>query len=159
MATVASQSGYWKAQGGRSRWATGLHMGVSIPVLSRMSGYMPWSSLRGGEDLPKGVALQWAKWANDPRYLLGDTTIPRERIKYFSAPVLAHTFTDEPPADPTAVDPVVDAYPNVTRLVIDPKDIGIEGTGHVGFFSLQAGPLWDDLVGWFDMHAGADQDA
>ena len=42
--------------------------------LTRLLGYAPgWSGL--GEDLPKGVFLQWVRWVMSPRYLFDDTEL------------------------------------------------------------------------------------
>ena len=46
---------------------------VGRPV-TRLVGYAPgWSGI--GEDLPKGVFLQWARWVMSPRYLFDDPAL------------------------------------------------------------------------------------
>ena len=42
--------------------------------LTRLLGYMPgWAGV--GEDLPKGVFEQWARWVMSPRYLFDDPSL------------------------------------------------------------------------------------
>ncbi|MDP2251512.1 MAG: alpha/beta fold hydrolase, partial [Hydrogenophaga sp.] len=38
------------------------------PVWTRMAGYLPWSRLGMGEDLPIDVYRQWRQWCRFPRY-------------------------------------------------------------------------------------------
>jgi len=95
LVTMSAQSGYWKLQGGNERFKNIIQVNVLIPLLSRLFGYFPWSKLAAGEDLPKGVALEWAKWCQHPNYLLGDTHLPLDRYSEFQAPVLAYSFADD----------------------------------------------------------------
>ena len=45
------------------------HLG--LPAVTKLLGYFPGSRLGFGEDLPAGVATQWASWCRRPRYLVG----------------------------------------------------------------------------------------
>jgi predicted alpha/beta hydrolase len=150
MATIASQSGYWKLIGGKERRRVGRHMRFTVPTMARLSGYMPWSRFGNGEDLPKGVALQWSRWATDPQYLLGDDTLPLDRYADFAAPVLSYTIGDDPWLPTEGDDTMMAAYPNLTERCIDPTDAGVPPIGHVGYFKESSGPLWPDLVAWFN---------
>lgn len=38
------------------------------PMLTRGKGYLPWSWLGMGEDLPLGVYRQWKRWCRYPGY-------------------------------------------------------------------------------------------
>jgi predicted alpha/beta hydrolase len=80
MVTLSSQSGYWRLQGGSQKAVVGFHVYVTLPLLSHLFGYMPWSKLGSAQDLPKGVALEWAKWCRQPRYFLDDKSLPLERF-------------------------------------------------------------------------------
>jgi predicted alpha/beta hydrolase len=42
-----------------------------IPAASALFGFLPMRALTGGEDLPGGVALEWARWCRHPRYAVG----------------------------------------------------------------------------------------
>lgn len=95
MVGVSAQSGYWGVQGGAEKYRARFAVTVMIPVLSRLFGYFPWSRFAAGEDLPAGVALEWARWCRNRDYLLGDATLPLERYDDFAAPILAYSIEDD----------------------------------------------------------------
>jgi predicted alpha/beta hydrolase len=80
MVGVSAQSGYWGVQGGAEKYRARFAVTVLIPVLTRLFGYFPWSRFAAGEDLPAGVALEWARWCRDRNYLLGDETLPLDGL-------------------------------------------------------------------------------
>src|SRR5207237_306016 len=97
---VGSQSGYWRhwpARGKLWMWPT-THIG--LPALAKLLGYFPGSRLGFGEDLPPGVALEWASWCRHPRYLVGAL-----------ARVRAYAITDDAFAPLRAVEALADLYP------------------------------------------------
>ena len=154
--TMSAQSGHWRLQGGEQKWLVMLHAYVGLPLLSHLAGYMPWGRFGGGEDLPRGVALEWARWCRHPDYLLGDAGLPLERYRRFGAPVLAYSFGDDKWGTPRAVDAMMRAYPTVVRRHIEPRDVGLKQIGHVGFFRPESAPLWADSLAWLDALAGQD---
>ncbi|MEX2125679.1 MAG: alpha/beta fold hydrolase [Woeseia sp.] len=147
---VSPQSGHWAVQGGREPIKVRFMMTVLVPLLSRLFGYFPWSRIVRGEDLPKGVALEWARWCKNPNYLLGDKTLPLERYQSFSAPVLAYSIDDDDWGTRRAVDDMMSAYRNVTRRHIGPADYGLERLQHMGFFREGAEPIWREVIEWLD---------
>lgn len=150
MVTISAQSGHWRLQGGEQKLLVGLHVHLTLPLLARALGYMPWSRFGGGEDLPRGVALEWARWCRDRAYLLGDETLPLDRFRRFTAPVLAYSFGDDKWGTPAAVDAMMQAYPNLERRHVEPAAAGLEAIGHVGFFRPAAAALWHDSIRWLD---------
>ncbi|HET6628790.1 MAG TPA: alpha/beta fold hydrolase [Woeseiaceae bacterium] len=150
MVGVSAQSGHWGVQGGREPARVRLIVTVVIPVLSRLCGYFPWSRFARGEDLPKGVALEWARWCRRRNYLLDDPTLPLERYRAFAAPVLAYSIEDDDWGTRRAVDEMMRAYPDVTRRHIAPADYGLERLGHTGFFREGAEPLWREMIEWLE---------
>ena len=110
--TVSAQSGHWALQGGAEKARVLLAVYVMLPVLSRVFGYFPWARFARGEDLPKGVALEWAGWCRHPEYLLGDPSLPLSRYAEFTAPVLAYSVDDDDWGTPRAVDAMMKAYPS-----------------------------------------------
>lgn len=150
MVTFSSQSGYWRMQGGNQKMVVGLHVYATLPIFAHLFGYVPWSKFSSAEDLPKGAALEWAKWCRFPHYFLDDTSLPLERFKQFQAPVLAYSFDDDDWGTPQAVDAMMKAYPNLTRRHVIPADIGVSSLGHFGFFRPKAKALWQDPIGWLE---------
>ena len=150
MVTVSSQSGYWGLQGGEQKLVVAAHVYVTLPLTARMFGYAPWSRFAAGEDLPKGVALQWSAWCRDRRYLGSDSSLPLERFGAFTAPVLAYSFSDDKWGRPKSVDTMMAVYPHVERRHISVERVGLSRIGHLGFFRAESHVLWPDLLEWLD---------
>ena len=147
MVTLSAQSGHWRLQGGEQRFVVALHAYVSLPLLATVIGYMPWSWF-GAEDLPKHAALEWARWCRDPRYLLGDSTLPLDRYPTFSAPILAYSVADDKWGTRRSVDAMMFAYPSVERRHIEPRRYGLQSIGHVGYFRPESESLWAEGTAW-----------
>ena len=150
MVGVSAQSGYWGAQGGSEPAKVRFIVTVAIPLLARIAGYFPWSWFGAGEDLPKGVALEWARWCRDPDYLLGDSGLPLERFGTFDAPVLAYSIDDDDWGTARSVDEMMRAYPNVTRRHLRPGDFDLERLQHMGFFRDGSQVIWQETLDWLD---------
>lgn len=148
MATVSAQTGYWRVQGGRQKWVVGFHTHVTLPVLSRLFGYLPWSRFSAAEDMPRGVALDWAGWCRQPGYLLDDSALPTERFKQFRAPVLAISVDDDEWGMRSNVETMMRNYPNVEWRHVTPAGAGTDSLGHFGFFRPKAQALWGGLADW-----------
>jgi predicted alpha/beta hydrolase len=148
MMTISSQSGHWRLQGAEQKWVVGFHVHVTLPLVANMFGYVPWSRLGSAEDLPKGVALEWSRWCRDPKYLLGDNTLPLERFAGFRAPVLAYSIDDDKWGTRRAIDAMMCAYPNVERRYIDPAHYGLKSLGHLGYFRPAARDAWEEGIAW-----------
>ena len=43
-----------------------------FPPMVALAGYLPWSKLNMGADLPLGVYQEWRKWCKNPTYFFGD---------------------------------------------------------------------------------------
>lgn len=149
---MSAQSGYWGAMPGNEKWRVRFAVTVMIPVLARIFGYLPWSLFASGEDLPKGVALEWARWCRRRNYLLDDSSMPLERYRRFTAPMLSYSIDDDKWGSRHAVDEMMRAYSNVTRRHIMPADYGLPRVGHMGFFRKGSEPIWDEVFEWLDAH-------
>lgn len=147
---VSAQSGHWAVQGGNEPVKVRIIVTVLIPLLARLFGYFPWSRFARGEDLPKGVALEWAGWCRDPDYLLGDATLPLDRYGSFAAPVLAYSVEDDDWGTRRAVDDMMRAYANVTRRHLRPSDYGLARLQHMGYFREGSEPIWQEAIQWLD---------
>lgn len=58
---VGAQSAYWRDFPHPQRWPMALMWHAVLPAVTGLVGYFPARALRLGEDLPRGVALQWAR--------------------------------------------------------------------------------------------------
>ncbi|MBX2796039.1 MAG: alpha/beta fold hydrolase [Myxococcales bacterium] len=152
MVTFCSQSGYWGLQGGSQKAVVAALAYLGGPLLTRVMGYFPWKQL-GGEDLPAGVGQEWMRWCRDPQYLLGDASLPLERYRTFTTPVLAYSFDDDSWGTERSVDTMMAAYPQVERRHVRPSDAGMRRIGHTGAFREGADSLWTDVIHWLDAQA------
>lgn len=144
MVTVAAPSGYWGHYRRPWRYALALLWYGLLPATTRTLGYFPARRLGMGENLPAGVALEWARWCRSPEYL-GDWGGHGE----MKAPILALSFTDDVYAPPAATDALHDHYVNATqtRRYIAPRDVGLKAIGHFGFFREGRVPeLWSETA-------------
>lgn len=149
VATFCAQTGYWRRQAPGERLKTGVFMYGILPPVTRLLGYFPWGRIMGGEDIPRGVALQWARWCRDPNYLFGDDGLGnRSGFERFDAPILAYSFEDDPWGWQESVDWMMEQYTNapVRRKHLDPAATDRESIGHFGFFAPDSEPLWTEML-------------
>ncbi|WNJ19632.1 alpha/beta fold hydrolase [Pontibacter sp. G13] len=138
-----------------THWPRGLRpgfrfvMSTVLPLACRISGYFPGKRLGIFGDIPKGVALDWAKWCRTKGYFLG--TKAGEALGKLQAPVLSISFSDDRYAPYSAVQTLLDAFgsPSKIHRHIDPKSLGQKAVGHFGFFrSSHSETLWPQALEW-----------
>ena len=148
--TIAAQSGYWRhwPRPQRYWYATVWH--VVVPVFTALYGYFPSRLLRFGEELPTGVARQWARWCRSPEYL-GDWS-GHARL---AVPMLALSFADDAYAPAAAVAALHRHYTaaNLTTRHVRPGDVGVTHIGHFGFFKPGVPALWREISAWLSAAA------
>jgi predicted alpha/beta hydrolase len=125
---------------------------VMGPILTRLFGYLRWSFLGMGEDLPLGVYRQWKRWCRYPRYffddpLMADVARDFARVRQ---PIRAASSLDDLWAPPASRDAFMQGYVNAPWRGID-VDPSISTTGridHLGYFRTPARALWDPALEW-----------
>ena len=107
-----------------------------MPLLSAVLDYVPGRLLGIGEDLPSGVARQWARWCCHPDYYMGEHPEAHTRLAAFDRPTLFYSFTDDTFAPEPAVGQLLEHLPSaqLEHRRIDPSDHGGDPIGHFGFF-------------------------
>lgn len=134
-------------------WKVWLQWNVVLPSLVALKGYMPWSLLGMGEDLPFGVYRQWRRWCGYPHYFFDDPAMTHISDVYARVclPLVAANAVDDPWASPKSRDAFVRAFTgaDVSRLDLQPWEPG-KGIGHMGYFRADAIPLWDKLLQWVE---------
>jgi len=125
-----------------------------LPGISRLFGYFPAAALGQGENIPAGVAIEWASWCRDPDYLVGALGA-KEQYARFSAPLRLYWVADDPYAPLAAAEALLELYPRapseLTRVM--PRELGAERIGHFGFFREQfRDTLWRDAADWLERH-------
>ncbi len=124
------------------------------PVTTSALGYLPWSRLMSGEDLPRDVFWQWRRWCGRPHFLLDDDRLPGIRDEYarVTTPMVLSNSTDDRWAPPRSRDAIMTGYANAPWRAADvtPADLGLASIGHMGYFRPDASELWVRAFEWFD---------
>ncbi len=124
------------------------------PVWTRAAGYLPWSRLGLGEDLPLDVYRQWRHWCQFPRYFFDDPHRPElaQAFAQVRVPIVAANATDDAWAPPASRDAFMAGYAQapVQTVTIDTARRGLGAIGHMGYFRPRAQPLWAEVLRWFD---------
>jgi predicted alpha/beta hydrolase len=156
--TVGSQVPYWRnwpsLRGRLFMWTT---MNLMIPGVTRSLGYFP-GRLLGGDSLPRGVALDWARWGRHPDFLVDDAGAPlREHFERYRNPVRLLAIEDDDYAPVPAVRALAPLYgPDAEVRVIKPREHGLRRIGHFGFFRKSTpAVLWDDALDWLRLRLNA----
>lgn len=123
------------------------------PLLTRWKGYLAWSKLGMGEDLPLDVYRQWKGWCRFPHYFFDDPGMTGIGDSYdrVRMPVAAANTLDDLWARPESRDAFMAGYRNadVTAVTIDSQRDGLGAIGHMGYFKAKAQPLWEDALAWY----------
>ena len=161
MLLVGAHSGYWRDYAARARLRMYLLWHVLMPALTLAVGYFPGRKLHLLEDLPAGVALEWANrrrpefWWNvtlpDGTPDVGRIQNAVRRFQEIRAPTLAVRFTDDSFSTEAATLRILRLYPNcpASQMVLGPSDAGGQKIGHFGFFrSRFRATLWPRILEW-----------
>ncbi len=147
---VGAQLGYWRRWPASEQLKLGLTVHALIPGFATALGYVPgWTGL--GEDLPGGVASEWARWCRHPEYLIGYVPEARDHFASLRGPVLAWGFTDDWYAPIPAVDALLEQLrgADVRREIVAPHQVGAKAVGHFGFFRPEhRETLWREAADW-----------
>jgi predicted alpha/beta hydrolase len=123
------------------------------PLVVKFKGYLAWSALGMGEDLPRDLFLQWRRWSQWPRYFFDDPELPglADEFARVRTPIRAINAIDDKWATPASRDAFIQAYRNakLERITIDPGRSGLGPIGHIGYFRPQATRLWQETLDWF----------
>jgi predicted alpha/beta hydrolase len=151
---VGSQSGYWRNWPPLGRSWMWLATHVVLPLGPRLLGYFPSSALGFGEDLPAGVAVEWASWCRHPHYLVGALGAQQAYAR-FRAPLRAYAVADDRFAPARAVEALLELYPSARGEVrrVAPRDVDAKSIGHFGFFRERfRDTLWREAADWLERH-------
>ena len=139
---VGAHTGYYRDYLPRYRAPMAFLWHGVMPLLTRIVGYFPGKVLRLGEDLPSGIALQWAARRTAdlrPESTDSDPARARQMLARYAAislPTLALSFRDDSFATEAGTLRLLGAYPALRAAIrtIDPESVGMEAIGHFGFF-------------------------
>lgn len=125
-----------------------------LPLIVSLKGYMAWSLLGMGDDLPLGVYKDWRRWCQHPHYFFDDPAMEPVTRLYAEVrmPCIFANAIDDPWAPPVSRDAFIKGYRNAAMLTRDlypqhPDD----PIGHMGYFRASATGIWDEMLHWFSM--------
>ncbi|ARU56516.1 hydrolase [Oleiphilus messinensis] len=123
-----------------------------LPALVKWKGYMAWSTLGMGEDLPLGVYQEWKRWCQNPRYFFDDENFKHLKSTYaeVAIPYVAATSTDDLWAPPKSRDAFCEHYVGCDLTLKTLEPLHNQPIGHIGYFRESNHYLWDEMLMWFD---------
>ena len=150
---VASQAAYWKLMASPESYRVYALMNFVGGPLTRALGYAPgWAGI--GEDLPKGVFLQWTQWVNNPRYLFDDKSVTGlANFTQYKGAMRALCFSDDSWATRPAIELLCSGFTSAKPeiITIAPADVGAHKLGHFGFFRADhRDTLWRGAAEWLE---------
>jgi len=158
---VGCQYAYWRDYAPRVRLPYLLRWHAFMPALTSLVGYFPGKRLGWLEDLPKGVALEWA-FRLHPRFHHFYRRLPHasavtegqeleQRMANVPGEILALADADDPYATPAATRRLLDYFTRARRrfVQLDLEQQGLPAMGHFGFFHARyRGNLWAQAIAW-----------
>jgi predicted alpha/beta hydrolase len=147
---IASSTGYWKDMSSPYKWLMPPLWFLFVPLTTFIYGYANAKKIRQGENLPKGVAIQWRNWCINPNYF--DEHFQKSNTSLFfdklRIPLKSIQIKDDPIANEITSNKILKYYKiaNIEIEKISPEQLGVKKIGHTGFFSRQfKDTLWKNL--------------
>lgn len=158
---VGCQYAYWQDYRWLIRVPMWLNWHLIMPLLTWFFGYFPGKTLGWLEDLPAGVAMEWATRVHPvfhKRYHRLPHARPpapkaelEARMSALQAEILAVADARDPFATLTATRRLLDYFPRSERQFarLRPRHLGLPKLGHFGFFHDRfRNTLWADSLRW-----------
>ncbi|ATZ62699.1 alpha/beta fold hydrolase [Acinetobacter bereziniae] len=127
---------------------------IVFPPMVAITGYLPWSKLNMGADLPKGVYQQWRKWCKNPTYFFADPGQQTLHDQYaqVKTPIYAVAALDDDWALPNSRYAFMQHYKNAPMhfINISAEDFGLQQIGHMGYFRKGLEQIWDKMLATFE---------
>ncbi|WP_374663259.1 alpha/beta fold hydrolase [Acinetobacter sp.] len=126
---------------------------IVFPPMVAVTGYLPWSKLNMGADLPIDVYRQWRRWCKNPTYFFADPEQHALKNLYaqVKTPIYAVAALDDDWALPASRQAFMQHYSNAPMQFIDMRasDYGMQAIGHMGYFRKGAEKIWDQALQQF----------
>lgn len=121
---------------------------VAMPLMVAWKGYLNWSLVGMGDDLPLGVYKQWKHWCSLKYFFAADpahTKLVQASLSV-TIPIFAYTADDDSWAPASSREAMLGAaYSNamVRRFDLDTRERG--PIGHIGYFRPEQHKLWFEV--------------
>lgn len=123
---------------------------IIFPPMVAVTGYLPWSKLNMGADLPIGVYQQWRKWCKNPTYFFADPEQHALIAQYaqVKTPIYAVSALDDDWALPNSRHAFMQHYSNAPMqfINISASDYGLKEIGHMGYFRKGSEKIWNEIL-------------
>ena len=146
---VGAQSGYYKFWPIPERWKMLLAWKVVFPVCYSWLGYIPARKLTAIEDLPGGMAMEWARWCLSPRYLFDYVEESNLYFHKVTVPVYSFSTDGDKFATKASTDWLTERYTHAEthRIHLRPEEYGVKHIGHFGYFQKRCShSVWPELL-------------
>lgn len=130
-----------------------------MPAITRFVGYFPADRLGLGEDLPAGMALEWADRRRPELRPSGADPVQTRRRRLLDhcaalqCPAIAISISDDAFATVGGTKRLLSYFPGLSpqHVVFTPPDAQVRRIGHFGFFRRAVGAtLWPRLLAELD---------
>jgi predicted alpha/beta hydrolase len=149
---IGAQAGSWRHWPGWWRGLTVALWYAVIPTLTAVAGRLPMRWFGRGEDVPAGVAREWASWARSPGYFFDARHgIDVAGFSTMAVPMLVYSFDDDHLAPAAAIEALLARYAAaaIERRHCDAAEVARRPVGHFGFFRTGVVPdLWREAAEW-----------
>ncbi len=149
---VGAQVGEFRHWPTPSRYGIAFYFFAVLPILTHAFGYAPGKLAGIGEDLPRGVALEWAQWGRTRGHAVGgvEGQARREELARFHGHVCLYGFTDDIFAPREASAQLLELYTGAAsrrHVHLPPRALSVPKVGHFGFFRERVGgALWSEAM-------------
>lgn len=148
---ISAQSGYWGHYRPRD-WPKLLFLWfLLMPVAARLMGYFP-GRLIGSENLPRHVALTFARWCRNRHYISDADGRPiREHFHAYRGRLRFYVIDDDRFFAPANAVRALASYftqADVQIVHVTPADYDVPAIGHFGFFRDGMERAWHQTAEW-----------
>ena len=153
--SVGAQYAYWRDYAAPQRLQMFAKWHLCMPALTALCGYFPGRRLGWLEDLPAGVAREWAfrRARLEQSYPEHERAEVLERFAAISAPILAVSVSDDEYGTPPAIARGLAYYRNaqIQQVQLSPAALGMERVGHFDLFrERHRDGFWQASLAWIE---------
>jgi predicted alpha/beta hydrolase len=151
--SVGAQYAYWRDYAAAQRWQMFAKWHLFMPAVTALCGYFPGRRLGWLEDLPAGVAREWAfrRARLESSYPAHERDEVLQRFAAIQAPILAVSVGDDEYGTPSAIRRGLDYYRHSHRQLIQlsPATLGMQRVGHFDLFrDRHRDGFWQSTLEW-----------
>ena len=151
--SVGAQYAYWRDYAAEQRWRMFAKWHLFMPAVTALYGYFPGRRLGWLEDLPAGVAREWAfrRAQLEHSYPPDDREWIMQRFAAVRAPILAVSMTDDEYGTLPAIERGLSYYRNsrCAHVRLSPGELGLERVGHFDLFhERHRQGFWQATLAW-----------